>query len=228
MSNWKPTEKQLTTYEKLLKEYNKIRKQIISAHKQLEKETSTGRMPSLVVPERQRKMSARHIRITGRQLFNLKIKQLKKVVHGGLQSFYSDYKKSYLELYRNYIIGEDPEGYQGRYYSEFQIKEETDPQMQQFMHDYNSIVNMNGTVFALLVKSGRIPEFKYLYMQFAQDTTPYDNYGNMMHTAIRRSRYINMKDAEAILGGASWSKRSKALQNLYKKSFELEQTLKGE
>lgn len=222
---WNPTEKQLSVYEETLKKYNKLRKQIIKAHHSLEKITPSGRMPSLVVPERQRKMSLRQIRLSGRQVFNLKIRQLKKVVHGGLQAFYSDYKKSYLELYRNYIIQDLPEGYQGRFYSEFQIKE-ADPEMAQFMHDYNSLVNMNGVVFAFLVKSGRLPEFRYLYAQFVQDFSTYDNYGYKFHKAIKLSRYISKNDALSVLGEADWSRRSKNLQRLYKKSFEVEKTLK--
>lgn len=225
---WKPTQKQISQYEMLLKKYNKIRNQIVRAHKSLEKRTPTGRMPSLVVPERQHKMSMRQMRITGRQVFNLKIKQLKKVVHGGLQAFYSDYKKSYLELYRNYIIGYDPDGYQGRFYSALQIKEAEIPELAQFMHDYNSIVNMNGTVFALLVKTGRMPEFKYLYAQFSSDLTPYENYGLKFHKAVRSARYMSIKDAKDILEESNWSRRSRAIQRLYKKSFELERSLKDD
>ena len=223
---WKPTQKQLTTYEQLVKQYNKMRKQIVKSHRALEDHIGAGRMPSLVVPERHRKMSIRQIRVSGRRLFNLKVKQLKKVVHGGLQKFYSDYKKSYLELYRKYLIQEDPYGYQERFYSELQIKEEKDPEMRQFMRDYNSIVNMNGTVFALLVKTGRIPEFKYLYAQFQQDLSTYENYGQALHKAIRMAKYIRTSDADAILKEAKWSRWSKIKQNLYKKSFELEQTLR--
>ena len=96
---WKPTEKQINTYEELVKRYNKIRNQIIKAHRSLEKRTPTGRMPSLVVPERQRKMSIRQITISGRRLYGIKIRQLKKVVHGGLQAFYNDYKKLCLGVF---------------------------------------------------------------------------------------------------------------------------------
>lgn len=225
---WQPTGKQLRTYDEILKKYNKMRNQIVKSHRALEEHIGAGRMPALVVPERHRKMTISQIRISGRRLFALKIKQLKRVVHGGLQKFYSDYKKSYLELYREYIIQEDPEGYQGRFFSDLQIKEEKDPQMRQFMHDYNSIVNMNGTVFALLVKTGRVPEFRRLYDQFQGGFRPYENYGQQLHRAVRMSRYISVKDAEAILKEAKWSRWSKVKQTLYKKSFELEQSLREE
>lgn len=223
---WNPSENQISAYEQILKRYNKIRKQIISAHHNLEQIVPSGRMPSLVVPERHRKMTLRQMRLTGRRVFLLKLRQLKKVVHGGLQAFYSDYKKSYLQLYRDYIIQDMPEGYQNRFYSDLQIKEADSPEMAQFMHDYNSLVNMNGTVFTLLLKMGKIPQFKYLYAQFVQDLDTYDNFAKLFHKAIRTARYIRIKDANDILSNSNWSKKSVFAQKLYKKMFDQEQLMK--
>lgn len=221
---WNPSKKQISTYEQLLKRYNKQRKQIERAHRQLEQITPSGRMPSLVIPERQRKMTLRQIRMSGRRMFAMKIRQLKKIVHGGLQEFYNDYKKSYLELYRNYIIQDDPEGYQNRFYSPEQIAEAErleGKEMAQFMHDYNRIVTMNGTVFTFLVKAGKIPEFRYLYRQFENDFEMYENYAQQFHKGLNWARNINPKVAKEFLSGAPFSKWSKQAQDVYMKWHDI-------
>lgn len=232
---WKPTQNQISVYEDILKKYQKLRRQIVKAHKNLESVTPSGRMPAMVVPQRERKMSMRQIRITGRRAFALKMKQLKKIVHGGLQAFYNDYKKSYLFLYREYILPEYPMGGyseakgMGHYYTDEQIAEcerLEGKEMAQFMRDYNRIVFMNGTVFTLLLKSGKIPEFKYIYRQFASDIDMYENYAQAFHKGLSFANRINARTAENILSGANFSKRSRETMSFFKKAFELEQTLK--
>lgn len=201
--SWKPTEKQLSTYELLVKKYSKMRKQIIKAHRNLE-EITGGRLPSLVVPERHRKMRMAQIRMSGRKIFLAKVKQLRKIVNEGIKGFFKSYKKSYLDLYRTYIIGEDPEA--GKYhtmYSEMQIKEmeATDPKMAQFMHDYNKIVTMPPEVFAFLVKSGKLPEFKYVYNELGKGLTFAESYAERMSLGLKQARRIDVKKAGDFLSG---------------------------
>ena len=203
---WKPTERQLSTYEMLTKKYNKLRNQIIKAHKNLESVTPTGRMPALVVPERHRKMSLRQIIVSGRLLFKLKLKQLSKVVNHGLDGFYKDYKRSYLELYRNYIIGENPEGLAFKtvpmFYTEEQMNTTkiNDPEMAKFMGIYNSIVRLNPYVFAFLIKSGKIPEFKQLYSELGKGLTFPESFVSQTAKAVKNWGYfMNTREASALL-----------------------------
>lgn len=166
---WLPTQSQYSEYVNILKKYNKLRKQIIKAHRNLESYTPTGRMPSLVVPERHRRMSVAQIRMTGRRLFNLKLRALKRTVKEGLDGFYKQYKNSYLELYKS-LIGLDPdytpfgEGKNFKYSQDLIDRVSySDENLSKLMEVYNRIVNLSPVVFALLVKTGKMPVFQKLY-----------------------------------------------------------------
>lgn len=209
--NWNPSKKQLSAYEELVKRYQKVRRKIIKAHRNFSEFTVSGRLPSLVVPERHRKMSVNQIRLSGRRLFNLKIKQLKKVVAGGLDDFYKKFKDSYLELYRRYIIEDDPEynpfgGEKGFLYSEDQIKLKNidDPKMAQFMIDYNNLVRMNRYLFAFLIKSGKLPEFKQIYREF-KGLTFEESFGEDVTKAIKQSRHFDLSFAKKVAEGLNIS-----------------------
>ena len=235
---WKPTQKQISTYEELVKKYNKIRKQIINAHRNLEKQTPTGRMPSLVVPERHRKMTLRQMRITGKMLFKLKVKQLSKIVNRGLKGFYQDYKRSYLELYRTYIIGEEPDGLAfgttPLYYTDEQIKLTAlnDKDMAKFMQTYNDIVRLNPYVFAFLIKSGKMPEFKQLYSELGKGLTFPESFVEQSHRAVKNWGYfMNTKEGGELLkkyfeGDKRAIQKAMKLMRINKYRFESGQTNK--
>lgn len=215
---WSPTSKQMSEYERLLKAYNKMRKHIAKAHKVITGGESSGRLPSLVNLQQERKMTMKQIRLTGRKIFNFKLKQLNRIVKGGYKAFYKDFKNQYLELYREYILDETPMGYNGIYYSKDQIdgRREESTKEAQFMEDYNRIVAMNPYVFAFLVKSGRMPAFKLLYNEFKSEFSFYESWGDEMHKAIKQAYRMDVKWAEQIVTGVT-KKGMKAEREKYEK-----------
>ena len=236
---WSPTQRQITEYERLVKAYNKMRRQIRKVHKAFEREDEGGRVPALVLPERHRKMSLRQIRLSGRKLFQLKLKQLRSVVKGGLKGFYKQYKASYLELYRTYIIGLDPEynpfgNGEGFLYSEMQIKEVAidDPNMAQFMRDYNNIVRMNPSIFAFLIKSGKIPAFKKIYEELVgsgSGASFYESFAKVMHNMVNLVKGTSAKKFEKIMSGYfDKSTISGTIRSMYKTSKGIENYLFGD
>ena len=226
----KITEQEYSEYEKMLKKYQRMRRKIIKAHKNIaESSRSYSRLPQMVAPEREVKVSLRAFRMTGRRAFRMKMRQLKKLVYGGYAEFYKDFKKQYLELYRN-LIDEQPEDYTALqlynmsigkeggepvFYSEYQIKLASKDEAQ-FMRNYNNIVRMNPMVFAYLIKTGRIPEFKKLYAQFQGEVRTQENWLDAMSKAIKLSRRFSPSDAERILTGdnLNLSKSNQALLEL--------------
>lgn len=222
----KITEQEYTEYEKILKKYQRMRRKIIKAHKQIaEQSHSYSRLPQLVAPERETKISLKKFRLTGRRIFNLKMKQLRKLVSGGYQEFYKDFKSQYLELYQQ-LLEESPElnpfgRGKGFLYSEEQMKLASKEEAQ-FMRDYNAIVHMNPMVFAYLIKTGRIPEFKKLYAQFQGEVRTQENWLDAMDKAIKMARRFSPSDAENLLTGdlSRLSKSNKALLESILKAHE--------
>lgn len=198
----KKLDKSYSTYEALLKRFNKLRKQISTIHKGLEEFTPSSRMPSLVLPQRVKKIRKSSLNnISNRRLYNIQVKYLKSVVDKGLQGMMKDYKWSFLELYREYIIKEEPSiggRYNNLYYSEDQ-KANADPKMALFMRIYNKFVTMNPTVFFYLHKSGRIPSFKQLYNEFAQDFEIDESFVAQAYMATKYAGYLNQKEVLRIL-----------------------------
>ena len=157
--------------------------------------------------------------------FNLKMKQLRKLVSGGYQEFYKDFKSQYLELYQQ-LLEESPElnpfgRGKGFLYSEEQMKLASKEEAQ-FMRDYNAIVHMNPMVFAYLIKTGRIPEFKKLYAQFQGEVRTQENWLDAMDKAIKMARRFSPSDAENLLTGdlSRLSKSNKALLESILKAHE--------
>lgn len=223
----KITEQEYSEYEKLLKKYQRMRRKIIKAHKNIaESSRSFSRLPQMVAPERETKVSLRAFRMTGRRAFRMKMRYLKKLVMGGYQEFYKDFKKQYLKLYQQ-LLDEPPEeytalqnywrsrGFDGGdavFYSEYQIKTASKDEAE-FMRNYNNIVRMNPMVFAYLVKTGRIPEFKKLYAQFQGEVRTQENWLDAMSKAIKLARRFSPTDAERLLTGdnLNLSKSNQAL-----------------
>ena len=190
-----------------------MRRKIVRSHEQIaERSRNYSRLPQLVAPERQKKVSLGQFRLTGRRIFNLKMRQLKKFVSGGYQEFYKEFKRQYLKLYQQ-LLEESPElnpfgRGEGFLYSEEQMKLASKDEAQ-FMRDYNAVVRMNPMVFAYLIKTGRIPEFKKLYAQFQGEVRTQENWLDAMSKAIKMSRRFNSRDAEKLLTGTIPEKLSK-------------------
>ena len=202
----KITEKEYSEYTKILKKYQQMRRNIIKAHNNFANTSKApSRLPQLVAPERERKLSLSQIRLTPRKVFNAKLRHLNKVVKEGYYGFYKDFKRQYLKLYRSLLEEEpelnpkNPEG-KGYLYSDYQIhlasKEEG-----QFMKDYNALVRMSPYVFAYLLKTGRIPAFKKLYQQFKGEVSVEENFLGQFHKAIVMAYRFKVKDAERLLMG---------------------------
>ena len=211
----KITQEEYNEYERLLKKYQRMRRKIINAHKQIaEHSRNYSRLPQLVAPERQTKVSLGSFRLTGRRIFNMKLRQLKKFVTGGYQDFYKEFKWQYLKLYQQ-LLEEVPEGKlntlssEGLFYTAEQMKLASKDEAQ-FMRDYNAVVRMNPMVFAYLIKTGRIPEFKKLYAQFQGEVRTQENWLDAMSKAIKMARRFSPKEAEALLTGSIPKSLSKA------------------
>ena len=209
----KISQKEYSEYERLLKKYQQMRRNIIKAHKRLAQNADTGRLPQMVAPERERKISLGRFNLTGRQLFNLKVKHLKKVVLGGYQAFYKEFKWQYMDLYKSLIQEEPDIKYFGGMYSPEQIRMAEEPD-KTLMQDYNSLVRMNAMVFAYLLKTGRIPEFRYLYREMTGIKfvdSPLERFSK----AIRQGKYFSPRDAERLLTGKeieeTFSRKNKEL-----------------
>ncbi len=207
MAKWKISKKQYSRYEELLKQYNKMRKQITTVHRNLESVTPSSRMPSLVVPQRHRKMSVNRFNISGKMLYKLTVRNLNKMVKYGLKGFYREYKNAYMELYREYLIREDPEiprglSLEGVYYSKEQIAKATE-EIGSLMHAYNKIANMNPYVFAYLIKTGKIPVFQKLYNELLGGFVVEEKFTSQMNSAIYDARNIDVNLAKDVLSGVN-------------------------
>ena len=173
-------------YEEILRKYNNMRKRITRRISKLKDDSKGGRLPSMVVPQRQRKIQQRTAMKMSRRMLRMKIKALYGMVRKGEESFFKDFKRSYLELYRAYIIEENPELKNGMYSKEqIELMAITDSQMAQFMHDYNAIVRMNPKRFITRLYTGKIPEFKWLYREIVLGISGYQSFAEQMHEAIK-------------------------------------------
>lgn len=228
----KITEAEYSEYERILKKYQRMRRAIIRGHKSLiEQSRAPSRLPQMVAPERETKISLAKFRLTGRRIFALKMRQLKKLVSGGFQEFYKEYKYQYLELYQR-LLDESPEGYTALQlynhynkgfklgnpilYSEDQIKFASKDEAE-FMRNYNAIVRMNPMVFAYLIKSGRMPEFRHLYQQFLGEVRTQENWLDAMSKAIKMARNFSPIEAERLLLNPKLSKSNKEKLKTYAK-----------
>lgn len=180
VAQWKPSNAQMSEYNRLLRKHNKMRQAIIDFHRKQEKEHGFGRVPSLVLPTEHKRRTRMQWKITGRQIFNQTMRELRRFANGlGLHDFYKDYKSNLLELIRERIINEPlGAGMNARikknwYFSDDQIeaKREDDPDIAELMKVYNRLARLSPEVVVYAYKTGRIPEFKVLYEEFLQGNT---------------------------------------------------------
>jgi len=163
-------------YERIQKEYNKLRKRLIKKTRRFEQQNDTGRVPSLVIPERKRKIPLRTAMRMGRREMWRRINALKRVVNAGESGFYRLFKRSYFELYRM-VIGEEPEAFNGYKYSEQQIAEmeNVDKDLASLMDSYNALFQMPPEIFYLLLRRGDIPAFKMIYAEAVGGVSYYES-----------------------------------------------------
>lgn len=195
-------------YERIQKEYNKMRKRVTKKILRLRDEITSGRIPSLVVPQRRRKIPLRTAMKMSRRMLRQRMRELYRFVTHFETDLYRSIKQGYLELYRTYIIQEDTEynpfankypDREGFLYSEEQIKLETNPKLAQFMRDYNMIVRMNPERFATLLYTGKLPSFQKLYEEFSGKGFSFgESWADQLHEAIRL-RAVKEEDMEDVI-----------------------------
>ena len=204
---WTP--KQISAYEEMLKRYKKLRQQVIKVHKHFEEVTPTGRLPSLVVPKKIRKMSQRQMRMSGRKMYQMRMRELRKYVGKDIFGQYmKDYKRTYMELWRSYLIKEDPEGRFGRF-TEEQIKLASinEPETARLMELYNSTNQLSAEQFFLALKSGKIPSFAKLYNEAVGDFEVEEKFLSGLSQGLKWARRVRTSEARGILQGASRPKK---------------------
>lgn len=164
---WKPTQRQMSEYDRLARIANKVRSTLLKVRKTQEQETPTGRLPALVVPKKHKlsnQINWRRIRKElGRQGFLKELKESRKLFGQGLRSYLREtFKRGYLMLWREHI-GLDPEDRFGRY-SPLQMRE-VDYKTGRFMQIYNRMLGMSPEIFYHMSKSGYLVDFKYIYAE---------------------------------------------------------------
>lgn len=182
-------------YERIQKEYNKMRKRLTKKILRFREEITNGRVPSLVIPERKRKIPLRTALRMSRRMLRKRMSELYRFATNFETDLFKSIKQGYLELYKTYIIQEDTEynpfsskypDREGFLYSEEQIKLETNPKLAQFMRDYNMIVRMSPKRFATLLYTGKLPSFARLYNEFNGKGYAFgESWADQLHEAIR-------------------------------------------
>ena len=163
-------------YERIQKEYNKLRKKLIKKTKRYTDENTGGNVPAMVVPERKRKIPLRTAMKMSRREMWRRINALRSVVKEGEKGFFKKFKASYFELYKQ-VIGEEPEAFNDYRYSEQQIAEMSaiDKDRASFMESYNALFQMPAEIFFYLLKRGDIPAFKMIYAEVVGGVSYYES-----------------------------------------------------
>lgn len=185
---WKPSLKQLTLYDELLKRQNITRKKLLKRRKRAEEETSFGRgLPDLVIPKKVRRYrDLTRYRFDSYEEYRNQIRAL-QTLYGGKGSPDLQY---YKETYRNNILGlfyhldefgkiqgwikdyagfnEKPQGNFGRFSKE-QIQRAYigNEDGGKFLELYNKIISLSIGEFMTMYDFGYIPKIKYIYNEMS-------------------------------------------------------------
>lgn len=214
-------------YERIQKEYNKLRKKLIKKTKRYTDYNEGGNVPAMVVPERKRKIPLRTaMRMSRREMWR-RIRALKQVVNEGEAGFFRKFKKSYFELYKM-VIGENPEGFNGYKYSEQQISEmyNVDKDLASLMESYNALFQMPAEVFFFLLKRGDIPAFKMIYAEAISGVSYYesvlDRLSDIAHNWQRMTKRgeISAEDFKELYGSMTKEQKAKMSKRV-KRTFDL-------
>ena len=206
-------------YERIQKEYNKLRKRLIKKTKKYDEENHTGNVPAMVIPQRHRKIPLRTAMKMSKREMSRRISALSKVVKEGEIGFFRKFKRSYFELYRM-AIGEEPEGFNGYRYSEQQIAEMrlVDEGLASLMDSYNALFTMNAGVFYALLRRGDIPSFKMIYAEAVSGISFYesvlDRLSEIAHNWRRMSirNELSKEDIEEFVKLSDKEKKKKVKQ----------------
>lgn len=181
MKKWTPSIKQLELYEELLKEQNKVRREILRRRVKQERNKSRGvTLPDIVVPKHIRvKKNIKLYRFKSFQDYQSKVRELKRFYGKGIISYYKEgVKKNFLKDFVNVIQGASenmgaydikPEG-RGGYFSQEQIVN-APSDIQDAMKLYNRYNALSPEKFAEMYENGFIAYLKYIYREMVQGTS---------------------------------------------------------
>lgn len=158
----KPSQRSIDIYNQLVKQQNKVRKQLKRFHKRVEEREGVGKLPALQVPKRARSvlMSQLNSEIA-RKAFWKRYTHAKELFGQGLKSYLSRViKQGYMELWREQI-GTEPLGV-AKMFTKEQIE---NSDMADFMETYNRLNRLSSEVFLAMLYSGEIISFKYIYQE---------------------------------------------------------------
>lgn len=174
---WKPSLKQLTLYDELLKRQNITRKKLLKRRKRAEEETSFGRgLPDLVIPKKARRYrDLTRYRFDSYEEYRNQIRAL-QTLYGGkgspeLQFYRSSYRNNILNLIKEWIgeyinFKEKPKGFFGKYSDEqIQISSLIADGGEKFLLLYNKMISLSIGEFMAMYDSGYIPKLKYIYAE---------------------------------------------------------------
>lgn len=176
---WSPSLAQLDVYEELLKEQNKVRREILRRRVKIERERKGQRLPDLVIPKRAKIKKLKTYRFKSFREYQSKVRELKRLYGRGIASYYKyTLKNNFLEAYRNMIQGamESEGNYRtsyepetmGGYYSKEQIEEAGD--IGKYMRLYNQYLAMPSEKFQDMYDRGYIVPIRYIYQEMISGT----------------------------------------------------------
>lgn len=206
----RPSQKSIDLYNRLVAEQNKVRKTLRKIHKNAEESIGAGRLPALVVPKKARKITQRFFDVDKSKLaqrvkeYWKKLKDMKLHFMRGIESYLAEtVMKGYKELWLDsqYGIGEEPEGYFGRF-SEEQIRNSDNPNA---MRSYNALFTNGAQFFLALLYSDKIIPFKYIYMELqgigGREYSYLEQQVDILSPYVSRAeRYKLMDEASEITG----------------------------
>ena len=166
----KPSQRSIDLYNQLVESQNQIRKTLTRIHRQAEEAFGAGRLPSLVIPKKARKIrmsdfqGMNKIKLQQRlKMFWARYRESKRLFSQGLRSYIArTVKDGYMELWRDQILfnsGESPEGK----FSKFTQEQIENSYMGEFMDVYNKLISLPAEAFLAMLYKGKIIQFKYIY-----------------------------------------------------------------
>lgn len=162
----KPSSRSIAIYNELVAKQNEVRNTLKRIHKHAEETLTAGRLPALVIPKRARKLRQNYFSGLSKAELRARLKKwwaqyrrMKEMFAGGINTYLkTTVFRGYKDLWTDQI-GQDPNGYFGRY-SEEQIKKSD---MGHAMEVYNMLFTHGSDFFMALLYTGKVTEFKYIY-----------------------------------------------------------------
>lgn len=243
---WRPTQKALDRYDELVKQQNKLRRQLLRRRKKVEETSDSGRLPSLIIPAKGVKSIKIDWRQVGAKEFRRKMKMLSNLVTGGLQGWYKrNYKDAILLAWRQGLeeailqeykenikivarkseldqlaFGEDVKMLEGGYFTQDLMEEY--PKFKEHFELYNRLQRMEIGVFMEMYDRGMFPLFKFIYLEMIGSTSENSFLEELKDSINVQYKMINSRlksgrEFKPVGDPISWS-RSDKLMKSYKRA----------